>query len=166
MLRLSDAYEVEEKEHSLELTATLININPGYNQALKDACQALADYSEYTARVRENTKTLPIAEAVEEAIDSCIREGILADFLKQNRAEAISMSIFEYDEEKHMQMEREENLERGRAEGLAEGRAEGITNNLLQNIKSLMKTMDLSQEQAMDALEVSEQDREMVRPLL
>ncbi len=72
------------------------------------------------------------------------------------------MSIFEYDEEKHMQQEREENLERGRAEG----RAEGMTSTLLQNIKSLMKTMDLLEEQAMDALEVSEHDREAVRPLL
>ncbi len=72
------------------------------------------------------------------------------------------MSIFEYDEEKHMQQEREENLERGRAEG----RAEGITSTLLQNIKNLMETMGLSEEQAMDALKVSERDREAVRPLL
>ncbi len=72
------------------------------------------------------------------------------------------MSIFEYDEEKHMQQEREENLERGRAEG----REEGMTSKLLQNIKSLMKTMDLSEEQARDALEVSDSDREAVRPLL
>ena len=55
----------------------------------------------------------------------CIREGILADFLLKNRAEAIEVSIFEYDEEKEIELfraaEREEGREEGRAEGLAEG---------------------------------------------
>lgn len=38
-------------------------------------------------------------EAVERAVDECIHEGILADFLSRNRAEVIKMSIFEYDQE-------------------------------------------------------------------
>lgn len=32
-------------------------------------------------------------------VTECIKKNILSDFLRQNRAEAISMSIFEYDEE-------------------------------------------------------------------
>jgi len=39
---------------------------------------------------------------VEQAISECIQEGIMAEFLKQNRAEAKQVSIYEYDEEKHM----------------------------------------------------------------
>ena len=34
------------------------------------------------------------------------------------------MSIFEYDQEKHMRMEREEAWEEGHAEGFAEGQTE------------------------------------------
>ena len=34
-------------------------------------------------------------------MDECIKEGILADFLKRNKSEVISMSIFEYDEKLH-----------------------------------------------------------------
>ena len=45
--------------------------------------------------------------AVEQAVDTCIKNGILEDFLRKNRAEAIEMSIFEYDEEKHLTSERE-----------------------------------------------------------
>ena len=30
--------------------------------------------------------------------NECIRDGILADFLTQNKSEVIAMSIFEYDE--------------------------------------------------------------------
>jgi hypothetical protein len=36
---------------------------------------------------------------VEQAISECIQEGILSEFLKQNRAEAKQVSIYEYDEE-------------------------------------------------------------------
>ena len=57
---------------------------------------------------------MPFPEAVERAVDDCIGNGILADFLSKNRAEAIAVSIFEYDEEKHMKNEREEGREEGR----------------------------------------------------
>lgn len=49
----------------------------------------------------------PLEKAVEQAVDTCIKNGILEDFLRKNRAEAIKMSIFEYDEEKHLTNERE-----------------------------------------------------------
>ena len=51
------------------------------------------------------------------------------------------MSIFEYDQEKHMRMEREEAWEEGHAEGFAEGQTE-----LLQNIirKKLKKGENVS----------------------
>lgn len=54
---------------------------------------------------------------MEKAVDDCIKNGILADFLAKNRAEAIAVSIFEYDEEKHMKSERKEWREIGREEG-------------------------------------------------
>ena len=41
--------------------------------------------------------------AVKEAVDECIQKGILADFLRVNRAEVIAMSIFEYDKEEEEQ---------------------------------------------------------------
>ena len=56
---------------------------------------------------------MPLAKAVEKAVDYCIAEGILADFLRKNRAEAIKMSIYEYDEELHFKTLREEGLELG-----------------------------------------------------
>ncbi len=120
-LRLSDAYEIAEEKPSLELKATLFNINPGLNEDLKATCKSLADFSEYTARVRENTKSMDITRAVESAIESCIRDGILEDFLKNNRAEAKRMSIYEYDEEKHMKMEHSVGVEEGIKQGIEQG---------------------------------------------
>ena len=37
-------------------------------------------------------------------VQECIKEGILAEFLSRNRAEAVSVSIFEYDEEKEREL--------------------------------------------------------------
>ena len=52
--------------------------------------------------------------------EECIREGILKEFLEKNRAEAKNMSIFEYDQEKHMRQEMEEAWEEGKKEGKRE----------------------------------------------
>ena len=63
--------------------------------------------------MRRYAGAMEIGEAVEQAITECIREGILVDFLTKNRAEAKKMSIYEYDEEKHMRQTREEGYEDG-----------------------------------------------------
>ena len=46
-------------------------------------------------------------EAVERTITECIREGILEEFLRKYRAEAKRMSIYEYDQARHIRQERE-----------------------------------------------------------
>ena len=46
------------------------------------------------------------------AIDSCIKNDILAEFLSRNRVEVLRTSIFEYDQEKHIKQENEESWER------------------------------------------------------
>ncbi len=63
---------------------------------------------------------------MERAIDECIAEDVLKDFLTKHRAEAKAMSIFEYDQEKHIRQEREEAWEEGRASGLKEGQISGL----------------------------------------
>ena len=135
VLRLSDAYSVKEENPAVELTAVMLNINRGHNEKLKGLCKSLKDYSEYTARVREYADTMPISEAVEQAICECIQEGILAEFLKQNRAEAKQVSIYEYDEEKHMRQEREASWEEGRLSGIKEGEERGRLSGRMELLK-------------------------------
>ena len=60
---------------------------------------------------------MKLDDAVRRAVDECISEGILADFLSQNRAEAIRMSIFEYDKEVEERKLREAEFEYGKSEG-------------------------------------------------
>lgn len=138
-LCLSDAFEKRQEEPSLELSVTVYNINPGYNRELLEACRLLREYAQYVEHVRSYTEELPLSEAVEKAVDDCIRNGILNEFLSRNRAEAIEVSIFEYDEEKHMRSERKEwreiGREEGRSEGREEGRAEGLKEGHAEGLK-------------------------------
>ena len=71
----------------------MLNINPGHNEKILEACKTLREYTEYTSRVREYTRTMDREAAVERAITECIQEGILEGFLKKNRAEAKSVSM-------------------------------------------------------------------------
>lgn len=125
-LRLSDAFEKKTGEPELELTVTAYNVNAGHNAGLLSACGVLGEYAQYVQRVRENAKRMPLKDAVERAVDSCIKEGILEDFLRKNRAEAIAVSIFEYNEEEHLKNVRETGYRSGREEGLKEGLEEGL----------------------------------------
>ena len=117
VLKLSDMYEKEDPHAGLELEAVMLNISGKNNRKLKDACRTLKDYAIYTDKVREYAEEMDLADAVERAIRECIAEDVLKDFLEKHRAEAKEMSIFEYDQEKHMRQEREEAWAAGLEEG-------------------------------------------------
>ena len=85
-----------------------------YNQKLKEACRTLGEYAIYTDKIRAYTEEMELSEAVDRAMDECIREDVLREFLMKHRAEARAMSIFEYDQERHMQQEREAGIEKGK----------------------------------------------------
>ena len=55
---------------------------------------------------------------MEYAIDDCIRNQILTDFLRKNRAEVLHTVLFAYDQEEHIRMEKEESLEEGLEKGI------------------------------------------------
>ena len=129
ILKLSDAFEerkgshLERKEPELELKVHFLNINQGYNEELMERCRTLREYSEFVARIRRYAAgETAIEEAVDRAVTECIAEGILADFLRSQRAEVVAVSIFEYNEE-------EELKKFGRAEyrsGEIKGKAESV----------------------------------------
>ena len=96
ILKLSDAFEErkgsqqEKKEPELELKVHFLNINQGHNEELMKRCRSLREYSEFVSRIRRYAagKTA-IEEAVDRAVTECIAEGILADFLRSQRAEVV-----------------------------------------------------------------------------
>ena len=125
-LRLSHAYEVQSGEPMLELVVRVLNINKGHNEELAKKSPTLYQYMQFVDLVREKQKTMAFPEAMEAAITECIRRGILREFLIKNRSEVLRMTIFEYDQEKHLQQEREEAEERGEERGIKIGEERGI----------------------------------------
>ena len=83
-VKLSELYH--KGEAPFELEATILNINVGCNRELMDACKTLADYARYTQLVRDYAEEMPLNQAVERAVTECIREGILEEFLRENRS--------------------------------------------------------------------------------
>lgn len=162
ILKLSDAFEKKISEPELELKVLMLNINLGKNKELLEKCETLREYMLYVTKVREYAATMSIDVAVERAVNECIKQGILQEFLLKYKAEAIQMSIFEYDEEREMQLIKESMRQvyskEGREEGRKEGRVEGIQIFILDNLEEkippkrilekLQKRFHLNQEQA------------------
>ena len=165
IMKLSDLYTVAEEEHKLELEVLMLNINAGHNPELLKVCQTLGEYAAYTDRVRRYAKELPIEAAVERAITECIREGILKDFLEKNRREAMQMSIYEYDEERHIRQEREDAWEDGRQEGEKIGLEKGRQESRQRIVKNMLKQKKSEEEIALLIGEPEETIRELIEQI-
>lgn len=151
---MSDAYETPVKNPSLELKVIQLNINAGYNKELMNRCKTLQEYSLYVDKVRKYAKKKPLKEAVEQAVTECIKDGILSQFLTRYRAEAISMSIFEYDEEKELALIRRDERSLGIEKGIEAflSLCEDLKLSQEETLSKLMEKFSLSEQEALHYL--------------
>ena len=140
-----------ELEPELELKVRVININPncceesvngtqadsqgGRVPEILNKCHTLRDYMTFVNKVNEKkySENKNIRTVVTEAVDECIASGILSDFFSEYRDEVIDVSVYDYDEEGRMRVEREEGREEGR-----------IQNLLSQIIKKVQKSKEIN----------------------
>ena len=118
---LSESFENLSGKPKLELEVLTLNINEGHNEELMEQCETLREYAQYVHCVRKYAKELELNEAVKLAVDECIRNNILSEFLRANKSEVISMSIFEYDKEEEERKLRKAEFEAGVAAGFNNG---------------------------------------------
>ena len=123
---LSEAFKNLSGNPKLELEVLTLNINEGHNPELMEQCQTLREYAQYVACVRRYTREFELNKAVKLAVDECIRNNILSEFLRANKSEVISMSIFEYDKEEEERKLRKAEYEAGVADGFNNGFNDGI----------------------------------------
>ena len=134
--RLSSAYENPTDNPDLELRVTMLNVNDGHNLELMEHCRTLKEYAKYVARVRKYvTQNIPLEEAVTRAVDECIEEGILAEFLMKNKAEVIKVSIYEYDKEFEEKKLRKAEYEAGVESGIELGERSLLENQIRKKLK-------------------------------
>ncbi len=150
--RLSDSFSKKQESPELELIVTVLNINAGNNAEILGRCKTLREYMLYTNKVRTYALQMPIEEAVEQAVTECIKEDILAEFLKKNRAEAMEVSIFEYNEELHLANLRREGYEEGLEHGISQGITQGITQGKAMAILELLEELGEVSEELKDKI--------------
>ena len=110
------------------------------------------------------------SEAIEETLRECKAKGILVPFLKAREKEVAEIMVTLFNQQKVMEIHdyhvalaaREDGLKEGRAEG----HAEGMTDGALKVIRSLMKNMGLSVEQALVTAGIPEAERPHFEALL
>lgn len=170
--KLSEAYPeilTEDLPEELELVVTVLNINRGHNKELMSQCKYLNEYSIYVDKVREYSKEMVIEEAVEKAIEECISDGVLAEFLRKRRAEVAHVSIYEYDAERHLAQEKEESWDEGwdlgRIEGIGLGVDLGTCTKSIQVIRKQLER-GISNINIADVLDVEVAFVEKVQALL
>lgn len=126
ILRLSHSFQQKTDKPELELMVRVLNINLDKKQEVLEACQLLKEYMLLVNKIRRYTgEYKDINQAVEQAVTECIEENILADFLRKNRAEAIEMCIFEYDDKREKELIRKAEYAEGMKEGERIGREAG-----------------------------------------
>ena len=115
---------------------------------------------------------------VNRAVDECIRNGVLADFLRRNRAEVVMMSIFEYNQEEEERKLRaaerqagyasgvEHGIRQGIERGMAQGIERGTAENLCKLVNNFMSRRKVTLEEACDALGISADDYNKAERLL
>ena len=97
---------------------------------LDKLCKRILGHPETLGRITKGfvkeAKDVSLEEAVTRAVDECIEEGILAEFLLKNKTEVIKVSIYEYDKEFEEKKLRKAEYEAGRQDGIEIGRQDGI----------------------------------------
>ena len=123
-LRLSDAFVHKVEKPEIELTCRVYNINYGRNQRLLEDCPFLKEYMIFVDYVRDYHAKQDFENlemAINLAIDRCILENILRDFLKEHRSEVVKVTQLDYTFDRQIELERIDARREGREEGREEG---------------------------------------------
>lgn len=132
-LRLSDAFEKETKNPEIELVCHVYNINNGKNVPLLSKCQTLREYMYFVDMVRKNNEISGnLEDAIEKAINQCMEENVLRDFLAQHREEVMHVMTLDYTFERRLEMQRAEAIEDGERIGKEIGKEENCQSRFVK----------------------------------
>ena len=151
ILYLSDTYARKEEAPMLELCVKVININPEEGHEILDRCGILREYSEFVEILRKHQQT-DSSDAYKNAIEECMKAGILADYLKKKGSEVVNMLIAEYDYDLDVEVQREEAYAAGKEDGRQEGQKE-ILQELVKRKLEKGKSIDIIAEELEESYE-------------
>ncbi|MDE6567617.1 MAG: hypothetical protein K2K70_07790 [Lachnospiraceae bacterium] len=130
VMHLSDAYEHQEENYSMDLECIAYNINPGYNKDIQGDSRVLSGYTAFVEKVRSYAEIEELEDAVERAVEECICEDILAEFFREHHSEVIKMAALDFTFERREKLIRRDSLEEGYSRGREDGYSQGETAKL------------------------------------
>jgi len=129
-LRLSDMFAkagLSGCAPNLELVVTVYNINKGHNPEIMRRSPTLNEYGLFVSMILENLKTTNnLYKALKKAVDDCIKQNILKDFLIERMGEIMGLLTREWKLEEAVVVAREEGVEEGMERGMEKGMEEGM----------------------------------------
>ena len=131
ILKLSEAFIERGTETNLELTVKVININRQNRHPVLENCQTIQEYSIFVETVRK-WKEIDPQNGFEKAVEECIENNILREYLKRKTKEVINMLLAEYDYETDIAVQRAEKREIAFAEGIERGIEQGFSEGSYQ----------------------------------
>ncbi|MCM1498378.1 MAG: hypothetical protein NC124_07905 [Clostridium sp.] len=150
VMHLSDAYEHKEKQYDLDLTCIVYNINPGYNKDIQSGSRVISGYTSFVEKVRTyEAEETTLKEAVERAIDECIREDILPEFFQEHRTEVVNMAALDFTFERREKLIRRDSLEEGVSLGMLQMYKKGFSIEQIADImdKTVQEVTQIVQEE-------------------
>ena len=156
ILKLSDAFIERTTEINLELTVKVININRKKRHPVLENCRTIQEYSIFVETVRK-WKEIDPKTGFQKAVEECISNNILREYLKRKTKEVLNMLLAEYDYETDIAVQRAEEREIAFAQGISQGISQGsyqtkletarILKQLGDSVKKIMQATGLSQEE-------------------
>ena len=122
-LKLSDAFIEKTTETSLDLIVKVININRQNRHPVLEKCKTMQEYSIFVETVRK-WKEIDPQNGFEKAVEECISNDILREYLKRKTKEVLNMLLAEYDYETDIAVQRAEEREIAFAEGAYQNKLE------------------------------------------
>ena len=120
VLKLSDSFTQKHDEYALELSIKVININYDKGSPILKSSKPLEQYSRFVDTVRRHV-AIDREHGFEKAIEECIKNDILREYLQRKSKEVLNMLIGEYDYETDIAVQRAEEREIALAEGIEQG---------------------------------------------
>ena len=111
----------EESEKALEVKCKVYNINLGRNSWLAESSKIIKGYGIFVDKIRSYRKTeMELGDAIDHAIDDCIKENILRRFFVNRRDEVRNAMQLDFTWERREQLIRKEEFTDGKIEGKIE----------------------------------------------
>ncbi len=144
-LFLSDSFFYNDKnqwEIPLELSVKVYNINRKEVSSVLQNCKALRGYAKLV-QYATVAKSSGIQDWLTHAIQRCIKEGILVDYLKRNSTEVRNMLIADYDYDTDIRVKQQEAFEEGSEERAIETAKKMLYKNISPAVVSECTSLPL-----------------------